>query len=174
MKFLVWILLGLSFNVEADQTDSIFRLFSEVSRRVSQLNNQSLRTICQSTLGSRATKSEVESCVNFYRPIIDKSKIRIDYFIGYLNYDERVVDTFEKAAFRAFLLRPCEGKETFCQFKSTPENPDTFFKEMTWANGQKKKFEVYLHNASVSTNDSSNRKSNAQKIKSESKRRKFI
>ena len=174
MRLLLLILFFLSLEVHADQTDNIFRLFEEVSKRVTNLNNQSLRTICQSTLGARATKNEIEACVKFYKPIIDKSKIRIDYFIGYLNYDERVVDGFEKAAFRAFLLRPCVGKDTFCSFKSTPENPEYFYKEMTWANGQKKKFEVYLHNASVSSDDASNRKSNAQKIKSESIRRKFI
>lgn len=114
-------------------------------------------------------------CVQFYQTVRHKPVLRFEYFVGYTNFKEGVIDKYERQALMTFLQEPCPSGSLRqnCGFEQDPKDIDLLVKDVTWLDGTKKRIEFRVVNASLGLNDKANRANSFQAIQSSNARFKF-
>lgn len=115
-------------------------------------------------------------CQQFYSDLLDKPVIKIDYFVGYSNFDYGVVDSFEREAIRQFLMEPCPTNaiRENCGFQPGKNDANLLTKNVVWPDGRQKTIEFRISNPSISWNDARNRADKFQKVKSQNTQLEFV
>ncbi|MGE3260608.1 MAG: hypothetical protein AB7K68_02405 [Bacteriovoracia bacterium] len=114
-----------------------------------------------------------EFCLKRYASLDGKPAIRFDIFSGYQNFGNIVRDSIERTAWIEWLQLPCKAGNRVCGFQREADDADVLYKEITWSDGSTKRIEFRIYDASVSTNDAYNEKSEAQRVKTEQVKSQF-
>jgi hypothetical protein len=170
-------ILTLAGNCQAEPTDEdpylpiVLAQFEMAQEKMDQIRKPNFSEC------DKLPKAEASACLKFYENIRNKKTIRMDYFIGYTNFENSFVgDPTEYRAVISYMTRECPDaqKQHSCGFKRDEFDANLLTKEVVWPDGQIKKFELHVENAALSTDDVANRESPAQALKSEETRNKFI
>lgn len=127
--------------------------------------------------GSHQEK-QLNSCRSFLGPILNKQKIRIDYFASYSDgFRDTLHDPLEIRGLRATLLTPCSqhGNHKLCGFFPVNGNPFLLSRKIRHADGHEKTIEIQLVDSALTSSDQANKQNILeQNKKSEMVRQKFI
>ncbi|MBI3548844.1 MAG: hypothetical protein HY078_07390 [Elusimicrobia bacterium] len=101
--------------------------------------------------------------------------VRIDWFSGYFDVENRTEDAVERHALRGLLQRRCDGRHSVCGFRMTQSNGvfDTFERTVRRRNGSTQRFVTRLFHSSQTDDNAANSTSREQRERSERIRQEF-